>query len=443
MTRFKVVNYIPKRAEEWKDKVPDDVPQHLLASVSSAMSGYPSLVSFASGANPPAESEPDIKIHHRFNSEQKHIDLSAVNRRTNDEWRACSSSLSDYVVAVVNKRDKTMTIVDVASEFCVARSTPRLGSSNVARSPEADERTYFEQRVHLLEKFGGKRAQDRQAKIQRNAITDERITEDVADQLNVAVEEHQQKSASAGIDDGTTSVLAPPHNASATKVEDAYPLIGLMPAVTYSAIRSEAQSFLEHAQSQADPVYVKNPGWHAIAWDAMLQALQVTEPSNADSDVTHEIMQRVVAAIYLHCLLVLASFDDRITSNDCQTLKDKMAVSGYVADRVLSQFTEQTGGGRNRKLFRSESLKAQLVYHAVVLWLTAYGFSTSRKFEEFAVSLDLSVAKLLIHIAHVGGKVKRIKAAHSDAGEFTYKASLTVPLSFPPIRRRGRRMSRA
>lgn len=438
MKRIRVTEFIPAPCEAVAGNRVDAIPEHLLPSIYASEAGHPNLLSFIPGAAPRDESQRNLLLRLEQKARDGTVTVSAVEQSTGERWNSCCATSSDYLIAIVNRKEGSAKVLEVAREYRLTRKVISAVPTGADGEKSADDRTHMEQRIDLLETFGGKRAQDRQAKIRRNAITDERVTSEVANQLNFAVEEHQQKDAAAGVNDSTTSVLAPPHNASASRVEDAYPLVGLMPAVVFSFIRSVATSFIDLVRDPHDDPKMSNPGWHDLVWDLMIQATEAGKNCEVGSDGFEEMSHRVIAAIYLHYLLVLSGAGDNIGLKDYQALKDSMAVPDNVFDRLLAQFTEHISNNRNHMRFRSERLKTQLLYIAVVLWLTANGFSVAANFEELASSLRISMAKLLIHIAHVGGKVKRIRAGTNTSDEFAYRAFLTVPLTFPPIRRRAK-----
>lgn len=333
------------------------------------------------------------------------------------------------MVAVVDTRSGLATVVEAAGEFLLTRATEPLSA---AASPSAHpERTYRERRGQLLDQFGGKRAKERQAKIDRNTITGDNVGARTASQLEDVIDSHRAVS-------GTTSLIVPPHDMGAERVEDAYPLLGLMGAVEYSFLSSEAKAALASVDKRAEGVdRFSNPGWHDVCWALMVKAVvHAEEGQDTEKERMADRERRVMAAMYLHYLFVLASssakkFDARAR----KTLVKDMAVSADFLDCLLERFADVSEG--TRVYHRSNQSTTRLMYYAVVLWLTASGFSISSGFDEVARALGMPAhGQLLVHFKHLGCKVKRARKSDEggDAG-ISYRVTLSVPLTFPELRK--------
>jgi hypothetical protein len=438
LKRVRITEYVEAPSDVSADSGAGSSALFRLAAPTAA--GHPALIRFAPGAHPPAGREGQLVIGVEQDEASTAIRMSA----TDDDggggrWGGDFTAASEYMIAVVDKSSGTARIVEAAGEFCLSRSLAVAAPAPGDEHDAQDDRTYQERRGALLGEFGGKRAKDRQAKMDRNAITDARVSAKAADQLYDVIGAHQQTKASAKARSGTTSVVAPPHNVAATLVEDAYPLMGLMGTTEYSFMVSEAEASLANAASAARTAPLSNPGWHGVCWGLMLESLSVgkdAERADAGEEHTGERRRRVVAAMYLHYLIVVVKFSStRVGGREREELKEQMAVPDDVLDCLLTRFTEQREGQKAER-YKSEQSQVRLIYYAVVLWLTASGFVVTSGYDDVARALGLTPTQLLVHCKHVGCQVKRASRREAEvptSGPF--RVRLTVPLSFPDLRK--------
>jgi A49-like RNA polymerase I associated factor len=452
MKRYRVSEYVavPPMTSSALDGIASKAPLRLMAA--SAAAGHPALVRFAPGASPPAGCEQDVTMALSEHTESAAMLLSATRPsptpgKADEEWCGAGAPSYDYMIAIVDKALGTAKIVEAAGEYALSRRFAISAAPAEEQEDKMNERTYQEKRGDLLEEFGGKRARDRQAKRERTEITESRITDSAADNLTRAVEKHQEKFVAAGHSDRTTRSLAPPHNAAATRVQDAYPLIGLMTPSEYVYLYKEAETSTASADASGmNRLSLRNPGWHSIVWELMLNALgpakdeeKLTKAEDIPGEPS-ECCRRLMAAMYLHYLITLNDAGSRISQRSRASLMEEMAVSGDILDCILDQFTEKRSDAQIKEelpdRFRSDFLQAKLIYFAVVFWLTASGFATEGV-DGIAAALRITPPKLMIHITHIGGKVKRVRADPETNRSQSLRAVLSVPLIFPPISRRG------
>jgi A49-like RNA polymerase I associated factor len=409
--------------------------------------GHPSVIAFSPGDDLARSRLSDLEVAIEQDESLGNIHLSA--RKTGsggtEEWTAVhapSPLVVDYVVAIVDKQRNTAKLVDVSGEFCLTRNLKHIASGQPENNGQVrDERSYAEKRSELLETFGSKRARESKAKSSLNAITDARISAETANHLESAIGAHQEKYSGRDGAESTTSTLAPPHNPKAARPEGAYPLGGLMTSVEYGYLQGEAESFLEKAVQSKDISAIQNPGFGDTAWALLLEAagIRIRESSSKGASSSErrldEACGRAISAMYLHFLIVLAQSGTTLGVRDRSALVESMGVPQEVLHCILDRFTERQVGKSASERLRSEAMRSRLVYYAVVYWLTASGFAASGSLEQIAGELQITPAKFMIHIAHVGGKVKRMKA--EAKGSTAYRAYLSAPLVFPPLRRRA------
>lgn len=391
------------------------------------LAGHPALVRFAPGTVVPCEDDGDLA------AEVEHDPDVGIRMNVTGEGLAYTGNFcpaSEYMIAIVDKVNGTAKVVEAAGEVMLSRVVA-LRASATGEELSEDKRTYREKRGDLLGEFGGKRAKDRQAKIERNAITDARISTTAAAQLDDVIEAHQQAKAAAGT--GTTSVLVPPHKSDAVDVRDAYPLLGLMSSREYSHMDSEAKALdLDYRGA----VTGANPGWNNFCWNLMLRSHE-TSDSEAVADPGADQQRRLIAAIYLHYLFSIAKLPDRrIGDRERNTLLRETAAPEEVVDALLLRFTEKRDGRSDRT--RTETSNNSLIDYAVVLWLTASNFviiSGNSEAEKVGAALNVPRAQVLLRCKYVGCKLKRPSKAKtpSDTPQ-ELRISLSAPLDFPEFR---------
>lgn len=391
------------------------------------LAGHPALVRFAPGTVVPSEGDGDLAAEVEHDSDVGTIRMS-VKGEGGIEFAGQFAPASEYMIAIVDKVNGTAKIVEAAGEVALSRVVP-LQASHTGEEPQEDTRTYREKRGDLLGEFGGKRAKDRQAKMERNAITDARITSKAAAQLDGVIEAHQQIKAASGT--GTTSVLVPPHKADAVDVKDAYPLLGLMSSLEYTHMYAEANALKLDYQGA---VTGANPGWNDICWNLMLRS---HESSEAVADPGEDHKRRLIAAIYLHYLFSIANLPERrIGERERGTLLNETDAPEEVVDALLTRFTEKREGKSDRS--RTETSNNRLIDYAVVLWLTASNFvvtSGNKEAEKVGAALGVPRAQVLLRCKYVGCKLKRPGKSKSPSDTpQEMRISLCAPLDFPQFR---------
>lgn len=409
--------------------------------------GHPFLARFAPG------SEPQSLTHDRasFSLDQDEaaaaVLLSLDHERADGEsgsrerWSGAMLPPSEYMVAVVDKSTGEMKILEAAGEFLLTRTSASQPSAPADGDVKADERTYREKRGDLLGEFGGKRAKDRQARIDRNTITDANVSAKAAAQLEDVIGDHRaEKAAAGGPGDGTTSVVAPPHDRAAEKVQDAYPLLGLMGSTEFAFLTEEARAALAPLGEDPDVAGMENPGWSGVCWELMIRAVIEgkgggDKEEDGGEERREERHRRVMAAMYLHYLFVLAANPSkRIGKREQAQLREKMAVSNDFLDCLLQRFADRKEG--TAEYYTSDQSTTRLLYYAMVLWLTAARFSLSSGYDEVARALGLpGSGQLLVLSKHLGCKVKRGPKSEVASEGRSYRVSLAVPLTFPLLRK--------
>ncbi|PXF44670.1 DNA-directed RNA polymerase I subunit RPA49 [Gracilariopsis chorda] len=337
----------------------------------------------------------------------------------------------DYYVGVRNKNTGDTKLVEVDGLYCL-RPSVRSGI-DFSRFDEADEKdekddrkkTYVERRNELLKAFGGKKSLSRVTRWERNRITEEKVSDRMADKINESAKAMRERDAEQGIShdaDETTEPMAPPHNNAATDPKDAYPLMGLLSAPELLALDQEAAAMIELSE---DPTTLENPGWDTLVWDVMLNIL------SKEGDAKETKMLRLQAIMHLHYLIVLANAPAKITRAVRNTLIEKMAVDDEVLECLLERYT--TADERAWMRSRSKSDSARILGYAILMWLTALGFKNCQRLGELSAAFQVNTSTLVKIAANLGCKVKKPKA---KADTNMYSISLRMPLTFPRLKKR-------
>lgn len=365
-------------------------------------------------------------------------DLEYRGRRTHTEMN------HDFFIGVADKGSNLVHLFEVSGMFSLrpfVRRAP-VAADGAVSDPEEKERTLAEQRQELLETFGGNRSKKRVATFHKDRITEDNITDRAQEQVKNAAKAMKEKDASQGIHHlgkGTTESMAPPHDSSATKPKDAYPLEGLITPGELAALEQEAWSMLE--SYSASPTALENPGWHNLVWGVLIGIAKNKELSIPDK------VHCMQAAMHLHYLIVLARGSKTINEMVREKMMEDMAVDHGVMKCLLERFTVPFKPPKGNIILRrkSQASSARVVLYGVIMWVTASGFSNCGRLDELADALGVGMKLMLTYASQAGFKLKMKREKGSKATRpQDFRLALKVPLSFPEIRRRqGRPQKRA
>lgn len=399
----------------------------------------PNLITLPAGVDADVLNNMVLRPPKRRRADPSCIEMRAT--ANGQEWRGQRGFHElnvDYFVGVVNKKTGDMDLYEVDGSYRL-RPSRRSGltESGDEEDEAEEERTYAEKRNDLLNEFGGKKSIQRAAKYQRDKITEDKVDEKTAFNINQAAKEMRARDAEKGISHTivqTTEAMAPPHDNAATNVWDAYPLLGMLSPLEMSALEQEAAAMIELSDESG---LHENPGWTPLVWD-ILRLVIGRKESNASIRNT-----RLQAAMHLHYLIVLAKGPISVLNKERRNFMESMAVDGAVLDKLLERYTTRKVRVADKRScrIRTSDDATKIVIYGIVMWLTASGFKDCRRLGELADALSVSFKLLLKHAQGLGCRVLKSKDRY---GPNAYSITLTVPLKFKAIsQRQGRPEARA
>lgn len=420
---------------------------------------FPSLISFRIDGAPTDLSKAKLNLRKRRRHTQSDDNDTDADDRDDTEpelfaetgggrvWHAkvgFHELFNQHFIGIRSKSTGKMRLVQVGAMYGLRPHISQIGGglwdeidkreeTNVEEGGRSNEKSYLDKRNQLLDAFGGRRAILRVAKYERNRITEDKIDDQAAIHINQAGQEMVEKDADLGIHHNvvdTTESSAPPHNSDATTPEDAYPLLGLVSPQEMTALDDAVSLLIENNQEHVEGSPI-NPGWHPLVWDVISSILTST------SDYSDALKMRMSCAMHLHYLITLNKSKRSILPKVRQELRENMAVSDVVLSLILQRFTvSQVAHGHRQVRVKSPDSSAQIVKHAIIMWLYAHGFKNCGKLDELAHALNLRFKTVISLAVSIGCKVRKSKDAQ---GPQAYQVSLKTPLVFPPIRRKKSR----
>lgn len=394
---------------------------------------HPVLVSFPRNTAPPElkKAQP-VLMNANEDTESVTGDKQLVCRTDEMEWRGkeCGAQVPlDYFVAVYNKAQNTINLIETSAQFYMR---PKLPADTSALNKDDDDnnaeepKTGTQQRDDLLKMFGARKSKRRMAAFHRDQsqIIRPEMAASVADAAGELLKKNTNMEMQDEEGDLTSRPLAPPHSIDAKTPAEAYPLEHLMSPLEFEETKAKAETTIEQLLSLKNP---ENPGWHPLTFTYLLKIVQSQE-LNAESR-----LNRVVACYYLNQLIAFYNGTRKISRLSVSKLQRKLDISGDHVRCMLDRFTTKKLGDDNSRL-RTAEMDDRVIYYAVVVWMIIEGFHHCGNIGELAYAFKLTPKELAIFALRVGAKTQRSKKTDvKDYSNFKYK--LTVPLTFPVINR--------
>lgn len=403
---------------------------------------FPLLVQFASGCKPASQELSSIQGQQSLqfvkNKTTSKVLLKAeVGKR---KFLAVENDGGDnelgsqYMIGVVDKKRKTMRLVEVSGEYLmrpkeIVEPIVEGGDVDVGGGRKDDEGKkleYKELRSKLIEGFGGRRAKVAQKRRQRNddisgglGVKDVKMLDSALDQRIKADEEAGERF------ENTSRHLVPPHDINATDPKDAYPLHGLFEYRVLELLKKEVDQIIDWIRSGKGN---EEPSYSDFSWQLMKLAVTQMDSEQADED-SQLYRNRVLSALYLHYLIVYSRIPDKFGKQEVADLFESTYAPKEVSENLLELFAEK--GERGAMHTKTTELQDKLIYYALIMWLTTCGFKT-KDIDSFVAAFQMRQKECLLHLKFLGCSIKRFK----KEGEVGYRIALNTPLEFPVMRSR-------
>uniref|UniRef100_A0A7S2ZGY4 Uncharacterized protein n=1 Tax=Rhodosorus marinus TaxID=101924 RepID=A0A7S2ZGY4_9RHOD len=319
--------------------------------------------------------QPSIQVR---DDGQKSLSLSVDIGAATLSGESDTSSPVKYFVCAVDRKKKTMKISHVRSLFLLSRTDTKPRT-------EAEASDDAVTKAELVQQFGGKRGKrNLQSRIE-GRVTTEKIAEDEARALQNTISSQVGKisTESAIVTEGL-----PPYNPNTDKVDETYPLEGLIAASEWKEVESTAELVASLVKANRADEAKQKYGLLDITVQILGNALRETsEP------LVEDVRRKTQSAVYLNYLLRFNS-SVRGASKRAASLIIQEATSApsKTAERLSIDFMrEDTATRDHSRLIRTQSDSDRLVMYSLVLWLTAVGFSG--EITEIYKALRLSLTK--------------------------------------------------
>ncbi|KAJ8907844.1 hypothetical protein NDN08_007948 [Rhodosorus marinus] len=368
--------------------------------------------------------QPSIQVQ---DDSQKSSCLSVDVGAATLSGKSDSSSPVKYFVCAVDRKKKTMKVSHVRSLFLLSRADTKPRTET---EPSDDAVT----KAELVQQFGGKRGKrSLQNKIE-GRVTTEKIAEDEARALQNTISSQVGKIST---ESAIVTQDLPPHNPNTDKVDETYPLEGLITASEWKEVESTAELVASFVKANRADEAKQKYGLLDITLQVLGKALSETsEPFDEG------VRRKIQSAVYLNYLLRFSS-GVRGVSKRTASLIIQEATSAPIktAERLSIDFMQEDAATADRsRLIRGQKDSDRLIMYCLVLWLTAVGFSD--EITEIYKALRLTLTKCKTYFKHLGCKLtKGIKASGTGRQARTIPAiaTLEAPLVFPQATKRQRK----
>ncbi|KAG9390416.1 RNA polymerase I associated factor, A49-like [Carpediemonas membranifera] len=324
-----------------------------------------------------------------------------------------------YLVGIRKKGSKEMTLCPAHQLYSLV---PYRKDATQSENDSAAA-SISQQRIGLAETFGSRK---RQTSLQR-AISNRQSANNLDTATSAAMEQQVLKAAD-GVDlaaDVSRSTLIPPHDKTATKPEDAYPLSGVLPEEHYEEFQGEVLAEV-----------ARNPSSSEETWPSFVQA-RFGELASITSDA---MVAKQGALLLMYTTYIRLACMGSRDLNDQEKLDASLGVCPMKVWEWVKEGELVTSRGRKTKI--SDSQKKGLRLRAVIVALHAAQFDiedASRIAEDLKLPLKdvVEMARQLGCTASSasGAGKRKSTSATPVAGSIRLDK---LPLVFPEKRKRAR-----
>lgn len=314
------------------------------------------------------------------------------------------NSSSRYLLGLYDPDESNIEFFDVEGIFNVDQTMKHDRQSQ----PITTDGNTEDLRDQLIETFGTKKSKQRM-RTSKNAAMDDKEIATPMKMINSIIE--KTASMEPMDEDILDRDFLPPHNLETTKLEEIYPISGIIPSSIASEISTKKVEKV--LQKPKRVVRLRN------FWESYTVSLLESIPQHDTDKLKQLVFLNGMIRIYklspvLH--LKQEKYDEIL-----KTTTEQDELLGY----LLNTFYQSTQKEPYEKYVRNKANTDKLICHICILNLILQGFKM--KISELAGCLKMSPKKLVTYFRSVGARVTNDEA------------TLVGPLSFPKIQRMKKR----
>ncbi|KAF9526022.1 Rpa49 subunit specific to nuclear RNA polymerase I [Crepidotus variabilis] len=347
-----------------------------------------------------------------------------------DECRRVAESGCRYLLAVRNKRTGIISLLPTTKTPHILKHTVKALKS-IPSSAAPSKVEFVAAKNTLGETFGTKKQKANIKAQERNKIdvgAMEGVMGYVMDSIDKGAENLMTAEEAKEVED--TNRLIPPFSATATSLDDVYPLHDLIPEPEWKALIISPFDAAETYQER-------------VALLPFRQSYYLHDHLKALSDPTAKSRKKnTKILLYISAMLAFRKATEFKKIEKEKVYERLSGVPGIVIDSLLSRFTETSRGSSSYQA--TSSTKTSLLTHIFALCLKLDNYATDTKLLAHDLSMPPTEVNQLFQslgckMTKLGERERARLGLGSDASE-NKRAVLTAPVEFPkPKRRRNTR----
>lgn len=370
------------------------------------------LVGYFSSRFDPQKNDASVRV---FRKKDKRFELVVSPNGSNVDFVGSShpeeaetgQSCSHYCLGVLDKETRMLKIVPIASEK-IFRLVPRVRSLDKSEnepsslSKEEVPKDMAIRRRVLTESFGTNKSMARDKKSEILKQKEDPQFQEVMDQKIQAVPINKEALKSATAPSAGRNI--PPHDTSATTVEEAYPLDKII-------LNHDWKHLYDIYELVDDGKEVSSESYPTFVCNRIQKYKEIEDQAEKEK-----------IACILSYITHLIKFKDQ-NSMDGHKLAKYHKFPSFIRQKLVLMFCDAES---NRLSVEKNAL---LISYVLVLTLFCDGFRSD--FSDIAKDLRLNSSELRSHYGNLGCKIVRENKSSL--------ATLSVPLEFPKLGQRRRR----
>lgn len=355
-----------------------------------------------------------------------------------------------YAIGLLDDKNGEMRIIPVDHAYVMRVQ----GKADTVQHIAALE--YNQRRESLIENFGSKKKKKSQKALKSNIISAENIAgvDAIETAISSTMEDIDESDRNVFVDgvkealEKNRQALLPKFNLTASKIENIYPLDGMIPPTIMSALIDEFKAMkpgvtTDNNEDEEEDAFdgsaftceLKFQTLHAPSFIiCMLSKVRNASAYELPATITKEKCYGVLVYLtYLMRLYTMISSNRDMKVTDIALHKERWQPSLEVRKFIVKQFCGRSG---KAVLQSSKEQMDRLLLVVLVLLLTLGGFTLS--IGPLAEDLKMSPAPLSLLCKELGCKVEKRPVVVDEEGNRegnSLTATLVFPLKFPEPRR--------